>query len=184
MVWVTCAALALTAASTMAVMNLAARDSKAYYDVESGHVSEVGQLEIARSVGLFACWFGGVFVASIAVAFTVIRLAGLPTERRRPARRKLSVRVEVETERASYVAITENISVGGLSVATDQTHPIGERLKLRFQLPGQNTPLNVEAEVRWIRRSASTDAVSVTGLGLLFVDLSVPAVARIRGFMA
>lgn len=184
MVWATCAALALIAASTVTVMNLAGKGSKAFYDSDTGQVPEAGQLELARSFGFFAFWFGGVLAGSSAVAFTVIGLGGLRTERRRPERYKLATRVEVETERASYVANTENISTGGLFVATDRAHPIGERMKLRFQLPGQDAPLSMEAEVRWIRRGLSTDGVAVTGLGLLFVDPSRSALAAIRRFKA
>jgi uncharacterized protein (TIGR02266 family) len=184
MVWATCAGLALTWASTMVLMNLAGKESKAFYDSETGQVPEAAQLEIARSFGLFVCWFGGVLAGSSAVAFTVIGLAGLRTERRRPERRKLIARVEMETERASYVANTENISTGGLFVATDHTHSLGERMKLRLQLPGQDTPLTLEAEVRWIRRSAATEGVAVTGIGLLFVGLTSQAVGAIRRFLA
>lgn len=184
MVWTTCAAIALTAATTIAVMNLAGWDSKAFLDSDTGQFSEAGQLEIVRSLVLFASWFGGVLVGTSAVAFGVINLAGLRTERRRPERRKLATRVEVETDRTSYVANTENISTGGLFIGTDQTHPIGERMRLRFQLPGQDAPLTVEAEVRWIRRSAATEGGHVTGLGLLFIDVSFPAVASLRRFMA
>lgn len=168
----------------MAVMNLAAMESTAFFDSDTGEVSEAGQLEIARSLVLFACWFGGVLIGTSAVAFGVINLAGLRTERRRPERRELATRVEVETDRTSYVANTENISTGGVFVGTDQTHPIGERMRLRFQLPGQDAPLTAEAEVRWIRRSAAADEMAVTGIGLLFVDLSLPALASIRRFMA
>jgi len=182
MVWATCAAIALTAATTMAMLNLAARESKPFFDSDTGQVSEAGQLEMARSLVLFAFWFGGVLVGTSAVTFGVINLAGLRTERRRPERRRLATRVEVETDRASYVANTENISTEGLFVGTDQEHPIGERIRLRFQLPGQDAPLTVEAEVRWIRRKAATEGVAVTGLGLLFVELSSPAAASIRRF--
>jgi uncharacterized protein (TIGR02266 family) len=187
MLWATCAALAFVVASTMVVLDLTASTRSAFYDQATGDV------ELFWTFAVFAAWFSSSFAGSSALVFTVARLMGLGTERRqRPERRKLAVEVELEGAPAPATGLTQDISEGGLFVVTNHARPVGERMKLQFQLPGQSQPLSVETEVRWIRGNPTVqsdtdaDAVgahAVGGMGLRFVDLSPEAAATIQRFL-
>jgi uncharacterized protein (TIGR02266 family) len=141
--------------------------------------------ELARTLFLFAGWFAGSFAGASALAFGAIKLAGLrPERRRRPERRTLRTAVDVSTGGASYQTSSENISRGGMFVTTEQAHAVGERLGLQFRLPELETPLSVQAEVRWIRSSGPTRGETPAGIGLLFIDPSTQVETAIRRFLA
>lgn len=78
----------------------------------------------------------------------------------------------------------ENICFGGLFVGTQHIARMGDRLNLRFRLPGIRRRLAVEALVRWIRvGSRSKRKRSESGMGLEFVELSVEATEAIKSFL-
>jgi uncharacterized protein (TIGR02266 family) len=95
---------------------------------------------------------------------------------RRAGRSDLEVSVDLESDRDSYTGLTKNIGAGGVFVATDRQHQIGERLRLRFALPGDGEQIAVAAEVRWIRESPQ----QMAGMGLRFVDLPLETAARVQ----
>jgi uncharacterized protein (TIGR02266 family) len=178
-VWTTCAALALAAACTMAIMPVVNTEwsNPAAWEPTDG--------ELARTLFLFAGWFGGTFAGASALAFGAIRLAGLrPERRRRPERRTLITQVEVSTAGGSYQTSSENISRGGMFLTTEQSHAVGERLRLQFRLPELETPLSIQAEVRWIRSSGPAGGETPSGIGLLFMDPSAQVETAIRRFLA
>src|SRR3954465_6128477 len=78
----------------------------------------------------------------------------------------LEVKVDLESDHNFYTGLTQNISAGGLFVATHQLRRIGDRLKITFSLPGTAAPLTLETEVRWIRENSSLHRVDgSTGMG-------------------
>jgi uncharacterized protein (TIGR02266 family) len=177
MLWATCAAMGFVAASTMIALDLTASGASAFYDQASGEV------DLIWTGVVFVGWFGGSFAASSALVFTVTRLLGLGRERRqRPVRVKLAVKVHLDGGSTPSTGLTQDISEGGLFVATNQSRPVGDRMKLQFQLPGSTRPLSVEAEVRWVREPPHAEAVG--GLGLRFVNLPREDAATIRAFLA
>jgi uncharacterized protein (TIGR02266 family) len=179
MLWATCAAIGIVAASTMIALDLTASGPNTFYD------QTTGEIDLLWTLGAFGGWFLSTFVGSSALVFTVARLVGMGTERRkRPERRRLAVKVDLETEPRPQTGLTQDISEGGLFVATDHPRQVGDRLALRFRLPGQNQALSVETEVRWIRGSSSAQPDSTGGMGLRFVNLSPLDKATIRGFLA
>src|SRR5258708_3870166 len=60
----------------------------------------------------------------------------------------LEIKVDLESEHNFYTGLTQNISAGGLFIATHHLRRIGDRITLKFQLPGTEGSVEVETEVR------------------------------------
>ena len=96
----------------------------------------------------------------------------------------LEVKVDLESDHNFYTGLTQNISAGGLFIATHQLRRIGDRLKITFSLPGTEGALTVETEVRWIRENTSLHRVDgSTGMGVRFINLSPEATHVIQAFL-
>jgi uncharacterized protein (TIGR02266 family) len=120
------------------------------------------------------------------VARNVEKVAPRGAERRTAARTEIEVEVGLETENNFYTGLTQDISTGGVFVATHDLRPHGERLVLKFVLPGVATPFVVDAEVRWIREVTSLSGgrhEGATGMGLRFVNLPPQAKMVIASFL-
>lgn len=103
-------------------------------------------------------------------------------ERRAHPRAVLKTEVHLGSESNFYTGFTNDISEGGLFVATHHVLPRGERMELEFSLPDDPTPLKVLGEVRWTREyNPASDGAP--GLGFQFVDLSADDRARIEAFV-
>lgn len=102
---------------------------------------------------------------------------------RRHDRAELNVEVSLEGDHNFFVGFGENISEGGLFVATHSLREIGSIIRLTFHLPDRAVPIEVEAVVRWLRLFNETSDVP-PGLGLQFVDLSDEDAQAIRAFVA
>ena len=96
----------------------------------------------------------------------------------------LEVKVDLESEHNFYTGLTQNISAGGVFIATHVLRKIGDRITLKFHLPGTDQPVAVETEVRWIRENtALVKHESETGMGVRFINLSAEASAAITSFI-
>jgi uncharacterized protein (TIGR02266 family) len=107
-------------------------------------------------------------------------------DRRTAARIDLEIEVGLETESNFYTGLTQDISTGGLFVATHSLRKRGDRLMLKFSLPGVEAPFTVEGEVRWLREVGSLGAGrfdGATGMGLKFINLAPQAKAVIASFL-
>jgi uncharacterized protein (TIGR02266 family) len=95
--------------------------------------------------------------------------------------------VELEVDFASdsnfYVGFAENLSGGGVFVATYVLRPIGTKLDLSVQLVGDAQPLRVRGEVRWTREPSSRSGDLWPGMGVQFEALSPEDEERIRAFL-
>jgi len=97
---------------------------------------------------------------------------------------ELEVSVDLESDSNFYTGLTQNISAGGLFIATNAIRRIGDRIMLKFNLPGQPEPLTVETEVRWIRENSALNRIDgATGMGVRFVNLSPEAAKMIQSFI-
>jgi uncharacterized protein (TIGR02266 family) len=97
----------------------------------------------------------------------------------------LEIKVDLESEHNFYTGLTQNISAGGLFIATHHLRRIGDRITLKFQLPGTEGAVEVETEVRWIRENSALNRVDgSTGMGVRFINLSPEATAAITKFLA
>jgi uncharacterized protein (TIGR02266 family) len=101
---------------------------------------------------------------------------------RRHDRAELNVEVSLEGDHNFFVGFSENISEGGLFVATHSLREIGSIIRLTFRLPDRALPIEVEAVVRWLRLFNDGSDVP-PGLGLQFVDLSDEDAHTIRAFV-
>ncbi len=103
-------------------------------------------------------------------------------ERRQHPRATLKTEVHLGSESNFYTGFMNDISEGGLFVATHQVMARGTKLMLEFSLPDDESPIRVTGEVRWTREyNPSSDGAP--GLGFQFLDLSASDRARIESFV-
>lgn len=101
----------------------------------------------------------------------------------RAKRVRLNVEVEFHDDTRFYAGITDNISEGGLFVATYEPLAIGTRIDLRFRLPGGFTS-NVSGVVRWHREPLYLSSCELPpGMGIQFEDLPEADAEAIRCFI-
>jgi len=102
----------------------------------------------------------------------------------RRAHERATMRLDVtfEGDHNFYNGFSENISEGGLFIATHSLMKVGAVMALEFGLPGRDEPVRCMAEVRWVRLySESSD--SPPGMGLKFVNLDERDAALIHAFV-
>jgi uncharacterized protein (TIGR02266 family) len=107
-----------------------------------------------------------------------------PTHQRQAERHDLEIAVDLESETNFYTGLTQNISTGGVFIATHQIKRVGDHLHLKFTLPGSARPIEVDTEVRWIRENSSlhrTDGSS--GMGVRFIGMSAEDAKAIQNFL-
>ena len=102
----------------------------------------------------------------------------------RDNRSDFQVPVQVDGQDESRMALTENISTGGLFVATSRPERVGDRVSLVFRLPNGGAPIFVDGEVRWARTNPLPEARhGARGMGIRFTNLPLSAAARIQEFL-
>ena len=89
----------------------------------------------------------------------------------------------MESDHNFYTGLTQDISTGGLFVATHRLRQVGDRITVTFTLPGRTERIAVETEVRWIRSLPHPSADAPVGMGLRFVNLTVEARGAIASFL-
>lgn len=77
----------------------------------------------------------------------------------------------------------EDISEGGLFVATYAPIQLGEELELSFRVPGLEETQRVQCRVRWVREHNPLRPDMIPGVGVSFLDLGEGAVDAIHGFI-
>lgn len=105
------------------------------------------------------------------------------TDRRLSPRYAVTVRVTFESEHNFFTGLTQDLSGGGLFVATPSLCPIGTRVQVRMHLPTSAEPLDVLTEVRWVRHQDVPGGGGKAGVGLMFVQMSPQAKAAVRAFL-
>lgn len=119
----------------------------------------------------------------------------LAEDRRRHARYALSLAVTMQGDNNFYVGLSEDISEGGLFIATFYLLPIGTPVELSFTLPNTDEPITASGTVQWLRGpdaiassenifGAGGDPHGVApGIGIQFHDLDAAERTTIRNFM-
>lgn len=102
------------------------------------------------------------------------------SEQREHERVHLAVEVTMESHNNFYTGITDDISEGGVFVATAIPLPVGAVVELDLQLP--ETAVKIKAVVRWQRNVGSSSDDLPAGCGLQWLDISDEAKAIIRTF--
>lgn len=94
----------------------------------------------------------------------------------------LEVHVNSTSEHNFYTGFTQNISEGGLFVATSNIQPIGSQLTFKFTLHPDPDEITVEGTVRWVREHSQFNE-SPAGMGVMFSAIDPLARARINDFI-
>jgi uncharacterized protein (TIGR02266 family) len=107
----------------------------------------------------------------------------VPHDPRRSTRRlPLDVDIGFQSDTNFYVGFSEDVSEGGLFVATYDFLPLGSRLVISFTLPDGHV-VNAHAVVRWVREVDRTSAEMTPGMGVQFAELSAEDRAAIHRFL-
>jgi uncharacterized protein (TIGR02266 family) len=102
---------------------------------------------------------------------------------RRATRVELSIEIGIDDHTNFYVGFSENVSSGGLFVATYRLMPVGTDVALTFVLPDE-FPIFVHGIVRWLRDPRDLSASDVPpGMGIEFADLGPVEQARIQAYI-
>jgi uncharacterized protein (TIGR02266 family) len=104
-------------------------------------------------------------------------------ENRKSKRMAVAVDVSFHTEHNFFMGLTENLSEGGLFVATYDNIPIGTELQVQLNLPDSDT-INAQGVIRWVREYSRFTEDLAPGVGLELVDLDDGDQAVIREFLS
>jgi uncharacterized protein (TIGR02266 family) len=109
----------------------------------------------------------------------------MPTAEVRRAHHRHDVELDVSLEGESnfYLGLTENLSEGGLFIATHAIKPIGTTVEVSFKLPHVAEAIQAVGVVRWVREYSETSDTS-PGIGVRFERISPQQVEQIREFLA
>jgi len=113
------------------------------------------------------------------------RVDGLAAENVRREHDRFSVELEVDVlnEHNLYAGLAENISAGGLFIATHKLQQVGSKIELALRMPGSEAEYQIVGEVRWVRLYNEASDTS-PGLGVRFLELPPGAAAAIERFVA
>lgn len=97
--------------------------------------------------------------------------------------KRVSMELEVTTsgQHNFFHGMTEDVSQGGLFVATTQIFPLKTRVSITLHLDGAG--LEIATEVVWLREHALTDSDAPRGMGLRFLQISEDDLEKIRHFL-
>jgi uncharacterized protein (TIGR02266 family) len=104
----------------------------------------------------------------------------LSQTRRQKPRVKSELELEFKDETHFYAGITQDISQGGVFIATYNVFPVGSRLELGFRLPG-GAEVRARGVVRWVRGEAEPEEER-PGMGVAFTELSEAALTAIAAY--
>jgi uncharacterized protein (TIGR02266 family) len=103
--------------------------------------------------------------------------------RRVSDRKRVRVAVSMSSDSNLYVGFADNMSEGGIFVATHEFLPIGDVIDLEFRLSDDEDPVTASAEVRWHRAVTDADIDVLPGFGAKFLDLDDEDRQRLELFL-
>lgn len=106
-----------------------------------------------------------------------VRASVAPGERS-DTRRAVELEVVFEPETQFYTGLTQDISGGGVFIATYSLQPVGTLLSLSFELPC-GTVISAFGEVRWLRDGSEEIR---PGMGVAFIGLAEESKTAIEHF--
>ena len=104
-------------------------------------------------------------------------------ERRHAIRTPVDAEVGFQSDTNFFMGFSEDISTGGLFIATFDTRPMGSVMNLNFTLPGGHL-ISVEGVVRWVREYNDTSPDVSPGMGIQFESLRREDQTAIEHFIA
>jgi uncharacterized protein (TIGR02266 family) len=102
-------------------------------------------------------------------------------EQRRDPRVPLEVEVTLESEHNFFSGFANNVSEGGIFVATPNPPPVGAEVGFEILLGGER--FLVMGVVRWVRDEHAASAGAPAGCGVKWVHLEEGAVEAIQHFI-
>jgi uncharacterized protein (TIGR02266 family) len=105
-----------------------------------------------------------------------------PVGRRGDARYRVDLEVGIASPHNFYGGLAENLSAGGVFVATHRTLPVGERVEVAIDVPDCPYIVRGVGEVRWTRGYCS-DADVPPGIGVKFIHLEEGGAETIKRFL-
>jgi uncharacterized protein (TIGR02266 family) len=103
--------------------------------------------------------------------------------RREHARFKVDLDVNLGSEHNFYAGFAENLSAGGVFVATHLVKPVGSQIELSIKLADSEAVIRGTGEVRWIREyNEASD--TPPGMGIRFTSVDPGATDAIEAFLA
>jgi uncharacterized protein (TIGR02266 family) len=102
--------------------------------------------------------------------------------RREHSRFSVDLDVTVGSDHNFYAGFAENLSAGGVFIATHKLKPVGSKIELSINLP-DGAQIRAEGEVRWIR-VFNEHSDTPPGMGVRFNDLAQASVSLIQSFLA
>jgi len=104
------------------------------------------------------------------------------TDARAHRRLVLELEVSLQSDSNFYIGLTENLSDGGIFVATHLVQPIGTVVSLTLRLPNKRAPVVTAGRVRWVREFAES-LEAPPGMGISFEALSEEDARSIHEFI-
>jgi uncharacterized protein (TIGR02266 family) len=103
-------------------------------------------------------------------------------ERRGAPRIPVEAEVGFQSDTNFFMGFSEDVSLGGLFVATFDTRPLGSMMCVNFTLPGGHL-ISADGVVRWVREYNETAPEISPGMGVQFEDLAGKDTEAIEGFI-
>jgi uncharacterized protein (TIGR02266 family) len=103
--------------------------------------------------------------------------------RREHSRHRVDLDVTVSSDHNFYTGFIENMSSGGIFIATHRLKQVGEMVEFTINLPDSKQPITGVGEVRWVRVYSEESNVE-PGMGVRFTEISAQAVHRVQAFLA
>jgi uncharacterized protein (TIGR02266 family) len=101
--------------------------------------------------------------------------------RRRDPRFSVDLDVSLGSDHNFYCGFAENLSAGGVFVATHLLRPVGERVEICIHLP-DGSEVHAVGEVRWVRLfNAESDMPP--GMGVRFLELQPGSEESVERFL-
>lgn len=102
-------------------------------------------------------------------------------ERRQFLRVPMKVEVDLRSENTFFTGFSENISEGGLFIATDAPFEVGTRLDITLSLMG-DAPTTQHVTVCWVRPEGTSGGLPA-GMGVRFDDLGEGRKEQLQAFV-
>jgi len=103
-------------------------------------------------------------------------------ERRAAPRAEIEADIGFQSETNFFMGFTEDISTGGLFIATYDVRPMGSSLNINFTLPNGHL-VSAEGIVRWVREYNETTPDTPPGMGVQFENLQPVDKEAIHSFI-
>lgn len=104
------------------------------------------------------------------------------SQRREHSRYDVELDVTLGSEHNFYAGFVENLSVGGIFVATHTLRKVGEVVDFSLDLPDHGKAVRGTGEVRWIREFSEHSDGS-PGMGVRFLELEPGSLEAIESFL-